>query len=312
MSVSVVMPTRNRCALLQRSLEALGRQRDCGAFELVVVDDGSTDATAQTLSAVRLPAAVQLRSLRQEHAGPAAARNRGLLACRGDVVAFTDDDCIVADDWVAQVEAAFTNGDATGFGGRLVSLPATTLVGRYLDWSAPLEMPPAAAGEVSYVNTANCAFTRSALLCIGGFDESFLRPGGEEVDLCRRLRAAGFSLAAAPAMVVSYAYRENLAALLATYFNYGRGQRTGTRRARAQGVQPSRRAPTPQGWWQRVGARWSRPACAPVGMARRAAYLALDVLRDGAYHLGYCGEWLAEGRVDSGSRLTRTAPGGNP
>ncbi|MEM9557016.1 MAG: glycosyltransferase family 2 protein [Acidobacteriota bacterium] len=101
---SVIVPTFERLDVLPEVLHALEAQDEAPPFEIVVVDDGSADGTTEFLDAreFRLPA----RVLRQENAGPAAARNRGVEAARGEIVAFLGDDTVPAPNWLASHDAA--------------------------------------------------------------------------------------------------------------------------------------------------------------------------------------------------------------
>jgi GT2 family glycosyltransferase len=296
--VSVVLPTHDRAALLQRALAALFEQAPAVGFEIVVVDDGSADATSEMLAALEPPPGVRLRNIHQARRGPAAARNRGLRESSGAIVAFTDDDCVVAPGWVAAIVAAFSQEDApAGFGGPLRSLPSEHFVGRFQAWATADAKPCEDATGILWLNAANAAFTRQALLAVGGFDETFVRPGGEEVDLCRRMRAAGFRLGHFPTMVVAYAHRETLFGMFATYFQYGRGQRIGQRvlgTPPAAGLGPKTPA---AGVWRRLARRWARRDSPPVNPFQRLVYFALDLARDAAYHLGALYERLAEPAV---------------
>ena len=97
--VSVVIPTFNRIDTLPEVLEALARQEGAPSFEVIVVDDGSTDDTADWL-AERPHDDLSLRALRQENRGPAAARNAGVAIARGEWVAFLGDDTVPAAGWL--------------------------------------------------------------------------------------------------------------------------------------------------------------------------------------------------------------------
>src|SRR5258707_10281865 len=95
--LSVVIPTYNRCASLRRLLDALARQTlSADRFEVIVVDDGSSDGTRELLRTLKTPYA--LVSIEQPNQGPGAARNRGVRAASGDLILFLDDDVVPMDD----------------------------------------------------------------------------------------------------------------------------------------------------------------------------------------------------------------------
>jgi len=101
-ALSVVIPTHNRCDILQKTLGSLFRQEDVRDFEIVVVDDGSTDATQQVVTALAMSGDIRLRPITQPNLGGGAARNRGLRETNGQVVLFMDDDIIAAPRLVAE------------------------------------------------------------------------------------------------------------------------------------------------------------------------------------------------------------------
>jgi len=193
--ISVVIATRNRADALARCLESFaGMAADGTVWELVVVDNGSTDGTGAAIDgfAARSPAPV--RRLFEARPGVSAARNRGIAAARHSVIAFTDDDCIVDPPWLGAIAAAFAGA------------AAPDLVGGRVDLHDPRDMPVAirpfdAPAEIdgfdsvrSHLIGCNFAASRRLLDRIGGFDESF-GPGswslaGEDLELfCRAVHA---------------------------------------------------------------------------------------------------------------------------
>jgi glycosyltransferase involved in cell wall biosynthesis len=199
--VSVVIPTRLRPALLQRCLDALAAQTlDAAMWELIVVDDGHSDATrlqAQTFEdAARRRTALYLRP--NGTRGPAAARNCGWRAARGPVVAFTDDDTVPDPDWLHQGFQAMATGVAA-VRGRVVVPPQFPLTdhGRMTQGLQDAEFV-----------TANCFVRRDALAEVGGFDERFERAWREDSDLHFKLLRRHGDVPAAPLAVVQHPVRE--------------------------------------------------------------------------------------------------------
>lgn len=221
-AVSVVVPTFRRGDLLSRALEALSRSGDAPAFEVIVVDDASEDA--RTRAALRAAAlGERLRVLTHAtNRGPAAARNTGLMAARGDMVAFTDDDCEPEPTWLAELVCALEAADSqvAGVGGRVTSA-RPGLIGDYMTRQRILEPPP----SLAYLVTANCAFWRAPVVEVGGFDERIRRPGGEDPGLCLALRRRGYRFAFCERAVVRHHYRESLLDFAKTFYRYGKGCR---------------------------------------------------------------------------------------
>lgn len=184
-AISVVVPTYKRPALLLRCLEALLRQTmDTDAFEVLVVDDGHSDATRELVESLarREPGGPTLRYLRPESGrGPAVARNRGWRAARASLVAFTDDDTIPAPDWLARGERAMRTGVWVAVGGRVI-IPRD--VNR-----RPTDHERMTGGLASseFV-TANAFVRRAALRRVHGFDQRFQSAWREDADLQFRLQ----------------------------------------------------------------------------------------------------------------------------
>ncbi len=210
--VSVVIPTYNRARPLERCLRALP-----AGVEIVVVDDGSTDRTAEISR--RFPHD-GLRYARKENGGPASARNLGASIASGDILLFTDDDCVPAPDWAQALTDRLTREPAVvgGVGGRVLPLGSGT-ISRYFTFHRILEPPD----SCSYLVTANCAYRRSAFEAAGGFDESIQTPGGEDPDLAFRIRSRGYRLAFESSAVVHHDYRENPLDFARTFYRYGKG-----------------------------------------------------------------------------------------
>ena len=214
-SVSVVVPVYNGEATIAEcvdSLLALRYPED--RIELLVVDNGSRDGTLGVLRRYG-PRIVRLE---ESTRGPAAARNAGLRAAAGEVVAFTDADCRVDPDWLTAVVAPLDDPRVGIVGGTMRVIPAVGEVARFKEvirdrrQSIEFFQPP-------YAGTANWASRRIVLQELGGFDERFRR--GEDVDLSYRMTQAGYTLAFAPAAVVYHRNEDRLAGLFREGFAHG-------------------------------------------------------------------------------------------
>jgi glycosyltransferase involved in cell wall biosynthesis len=180
--VSVVVPTRGRLDLLDRSLDALTRQDFApGAFEIIVVDDAPSRNTLQLVAGWRarsLDRGMRLVYVANDGPhGPAAARNCGWRIARAPIIAFTDDDMVASPSWLTQGLAGF--GDHTDvLCGRIESPHRRVPAAHERDAGAP------ASAEI---NAANCFCRRGVLEALGGFDERFCAGWREDVELHFRL-----------------------------------------------------------------------------------------------------------------------------
>lgn len=245
--ISVVICSHNGARVLPTVLASLGRQSLADdRFEVVVVDDGSDDATAR----IAKEWGARVISL-SPNRGLAAARNAGVTASAAEIVAFTDDDCDVDPGWLATLVQSFTDPAVSGVSGRVVPVGREGFVLRYLRWRNPLaplgeellassglvrrlgfylsglvhgERPLSAGDRLFSVVGANMAFRRDLIYELGGFDEAF-RFGGEEEDLCRRAHtlAGGACLVYQPSATVMHQFEPGLGDTLRRSRAYGRG-----------------------------------------------------------------------------------------
>jgi len=213
---SVVIPTYNRMDVLPEVLAALEAQREAPPFEIVVVDDGSTDGTAAFLAAYRSP--LPLTVLRQDNRGPAAARNRGVASAGGERVAFLGDDTVPSPGWLAAHHRAYRARDGTG---------ALAVIG-YTGWHPRLRLTP----FLRYINeyglqfgyaliedpenvpfnffyTSNVSVDRQLLLA-EPFDLRFPYAAWEDIELSYRLQKRGLRLVYEPRATVAHDHPTDL------------------------------------------------------------------------------------------------------
>lgn len=204
LTVSVVVATFRRPDLLDRCLATLLAQKfPSERYEIIVADDARSPRTCAQVARWSALAGELERSIRYVMPagvhGPAAARNAGWRAARGDVIAFTDDDCMPAPGWLrAGLAALEADAEVVGVSGKLI---------------VPIEGVPtdyernAARLETAEFVTANCFYRRDALERIGGFDERFPLAWREDSDLHFRLLAVGARLVKAHDAVVVHPVR---------------------------------------------------------------------------------------------------------
>lgn len=213
--ITVIVCTRNGSRTLRPCLAAIARQ-SCTAHEVIVVDDGSVDdtpAVASSFSFVRL--------VRQEPSGLSVARNRGAHEATGEVLAFTDDDCIPDEDWLLHLCPAFTDPRWVAAGGPNIPPPPRNWI------EAVVANAPGAPihvllndQEAEHLPGCNFAVRKDALLGIGGFHSDFVT-AGDDVDICWRLRSAGGRLRFVPAAMVWHHRRSTVRGYLRQQSGYG-------------------------------------------------------------------------------------------
>jgi glycosyltransferase involved in cell wall biosynthesis len=213
--LSIVVPTYNRRALLQRTLPLLLQQATAaGGVEVLVVVDGSRDGTLEMLRRYR--GNPLLRVLTQENLGLAAARNRGAHEATSEVVLFLDDDMILKDGSIAAHCEAHTDGrDRVVFGGLALAegLRRSFLKRGIEIWGSQVEGRLSAPGyefRFDDCHFGHASMARRLLQSAGGFDESFIRYGNEDYDLGWRLIQAGAEMRYLPSAVACQFYDKTL------------------------------------------------------------------------------------------------------
>jgi GT2 family glycosyltransferase len=218
--ISVVIPTRDRPGPLTDCLRALVTSFPTDAETVVVSDEGATEL-GPYLTPFFEP--LRLRYVVGPPASPAAARNRGLAAARGSIVAFTDDDCLPRPGWVTALAAAVSSSPPRATGGTTLNAfdenPYADAAQAILDLIARHDRQ--AHGGERFFPSNNLAFPADILRRLGGFDESFRT--AEDRDLCRRWRQAGFALQRIPEAVVEHAPSLDLLSFVRKFFAYGQG-----------------------------------------------------------------------------------------
>ncbi len=224
---SVVIPTYNRERGLDTALANVVNQTiNPKQYEIIVVDDGSTDGTHKTVLGIqkRFPEHV-IRYFYRENGGPAKARNKGIKEAKGEIVFFTDDDCAVPPDWMETLLDGFHRyPEATGVGGwyvtpphklkesagarymHMISFRPHHIVGTLINSHEIISNNPIMCFGTFAYNTANTAYKKKILERVGGFREDFHWPACEDNDLGFRVILAGHYLLYLPFHVIHFRY----------------------------------------------------------------------------------------------------------
>ncbi|MDP8223479.1 MAG: glycosyltransferase [Candidatus Lernaella stagnicola] len=221
--VSIVVAAYQAASTIGRTVDSLLACRGADAAEIIVVDDGSDDTTA----AAAQRAGVRVHRI--SHRGRSAALNEGLSLATGEVVLFTDADCVVPPTWIENTMAEL--GSCDGVGGNLIPSRGTVVeLAKVLRYIEEFERPADLVGDYRGIclNGNNMALRRSALDAVGGFDEGFVH--GADADLTRRLLAQGFRLRRTTATHVTHLKVDDLRSFLQTMWRRGSTVRFGMKK----------------------------------------------------------------------------------
>jgi glycosyltransferase involved in cell wall biosynthesis len=215
--VSVVVCAYNAGSTIRECLEGLTRV-DYPNFEAIVVNDGSTDATGS------IAADFPVTLITTENRGLSNARNTGLEAATGEIVAYLDSDAFPDPQWLKYLAWAFIDSDYAGIGGPNLAPPGLGLDADCFD-NAPGGPAHVLVDdrEAEHIPGCNMAFRRKKLLAIRGFDPA-LRIAGDDVDICWRLQERGWKLGFSPAAVVWHHRRTTLRSYWKQQRGYGRAE----------------------------------------------------------------------------------------
>ena len=220
-SVSVIVPVLNGEQTIGRLIHALLAQRPPGGtVDLIVVDNGSSDRTRSILAS--FPEG-SLTVLEEPKRGPSAARNRGLAAAHGELIALLDADCVPTRSWLRELVAPFADPDVVIVAGGLASYPPKTAAQRFAAQYGLNDATRAVtASPMPFANTRNMCVRRDAAVAVGGWPEEL--PEGEDIEFSFRIRERfGVRIEYRPSAVAFHEDRADDEALRTQAFGYGRG-----------------------------------------------------------------------------------------
>ena len=288
---SIVVPTYQRPVQLAACLQALSRldyarQR----FEVIVVDDGSKTPPDVTVDSFR--DRLQLILLVQLHSGPATARNTGAMRARGKYLAFTDDDCLPAPDWLQALAAHFDRAPDHLVGGRIINAhpenPYSTAAQLLIDYM--YAHYDGDRHQANFFASSNLAVPAERFRAIGGFDTSFPLAAGEDRELCDRWLHYGYEMTYAPEVLVYHAHGLTLRSFWRQQFRYGRGA-FGFHRVRAQRTQKGIRLQAPSFYLNLLRHSFSQGR-----RGRRLVLAGLLLVSQGAITMGFLREKFAQAK----------------
>jgi lipopolysaccharide/colanic/teichoic acid biosynthesis glycosyltransferase/GT2 family glycosyltransferase len=203
--ISVIVPAFNAGEVLPACLAALQAQSlPPEDYEVIVVDDGSTDGT------FALAAGAPVRAIQVPHGGPAAARNAGVQAARGSLLAFTDSDCVPTPDWLAQLTRPFENPEVVGVRGAYLTRQSQ-LVARFVQLEYEDKYDRMARRDtIDFIDTSSAAYRRVVFLKNRGFEAAFPTASVEDQEFSFRLSQKGYKLQFVPAARVYHRHDRTL------------------------------------------------------------------------------------------------------
>lgn len=218
--ISVIIPAYNCEKTIGKCLDSLSSQ-DYPSFEIIVIDDGSTDNTARICRSY-----THVKLIQTLNGGPSRARNIGVQKAKGEILAFTDGDCILHHQWLRELVKGFTTNTVAGVGGNQISPVDETNFGKYvqetfviLGFATSYMRSHTTMSEIRHNPSCNSSYRRDCFEEVGGFDES-LWPG-EDVDLDHRLHQLGYTLIRNPQAIVSHYRPQSFSELGAMMRRYG-------------------------------------------------------------------------------------------
>lgn len=218
--ISIVLPVLNREKVIGRCLKSL-MELDYPSYEIIVVDNGSTDRTREIASTFPVDLITESRK------GPYAARNTGIQHANGEMICFIDSDCLAHKDWLRKLIRNFTDESVAGVGGQLQTYEPETSVEQFEDYAGILvyNLPQGIVQRDTNkflsgaVYTSNVMFRKKTLLEASGFDSDFM--SGGDYHLCWKLQHMGYKLLFDPEAVVKHIHRSTVKGLIKQFFKYG-------------------------------------------------------------------------------------------
>ncbi len=225
MKVSIVVPVYNAEKTINDCLASLTKQ-SYPPDEIIVVDNNSTDKTPVLIKKfIENNKKSNIILTREFKKGPATVRNKGIGLVKGDIVAFTDSDCIAHKDWIKDIRKAFDDEDIGGVAGNIFGYRPVNLVEKFLSIFTLKGLSNSETFDKYTLlkggfPTANLSFKKDVLKEIKGFDKS-IRMYGEDHDLCARVYNAGFKIKYVTNAVINHTHRTNIRGLIKQSFGFG-------------------------------------------------------------------------------------------
>jgi cellulose synthase/poly-beta-1,6-N-acetylglucosamine synthase-like glycosyltransferase len=211
--ISIIIPAYNAEKTIAQCIHSLLHQTEPQEnYEIIVVNDGSTDRTEELLKSLGIKYCSQINQ------GPAAARNKGVALAQGDIILFTDSDCVAERNWIREMTAPFKNPKIAGVKGRYQSTQKG-IIPRFvqLEFEERYRLLEK-YNYIDFVDTYSAGFRKEVFLAVGGFDPSFPQANNEDVDLSYRLAQKGYTMVYNPKAIIYHQHPKTLSNYLRIKF----------------------------------------------------------------------------------------------
>jgi cellulose synthase/poly-beta-1,6-N-acetylglucosamine synthase-like glycosyltransferase len=213
---SVIVPAYNSEKTIEKCLKSLvGQNYPKNSYEIIVVDDGSTDRTIEIIKKFK-----KVKLVKQKHSGPAKARNLGVKKSKGNIILFTDSDCIPNKNWIGRMVEPFKDKNVIGVQGTYKTYNNNKPIARFAGYEIE-ERHKKMIGEIDFISTFSAGYKKMVFKKVGGFDETFERASAEDTDLSFKINKIGGKMIQVPNAFVYTYHPESLVVFLKKKFWMG-------------------------------------------------------------------------------------------
>jgi len=205
--ISVVIPAYNAEKTIEDTIKALLNQDyPKKGYEILIVNDGSTDSTREKIKKFKI-----VKLFEQKHKGPAAARNLGVKHSKGDIILFTDADCIPAKNWIKNMIKPFEDKDIAAVAGTYKTLNKENLIARFIGYEIEdRHRKMRNKKTIDFVGTYSAGYRKNIFLKFKGFDITFPTSSGEDPELSFRMSKEGYKIVFNPKTFVYHQHPNTL------------------------------------------------------------------------------------------------------